>query len=305
MSPRAVALTAALLSLYLLWGSNYVSIKVAVEAMPWPPLLATRWALAGLILLPIALLVGGKVPDPIGPRQVLATLVVAMLLIGAGNGSLFFAEQYISSGLTALLAGTMPIWAAIFAGVVYRRGVGPVTIVGFVLGMVGLYVLLNPHAGSTTNPLAVGVALGGGIVWGLGSVVSVRLPVPKRPLLSASMQMLWVAVLYTIVSALTGDWARASAVLARPLSWQFMLAFFWLVFMAGLFPYCAYLWLLRNAPLTLANSYAFVNPAIAVLLGVLMLGEPFTPRVIAGTAIIIAGVTVIVLSPGPRTIKEA
>jgi drug/metabolite transporter (DMT)-like permease len=270
---------------------------VVVDAMPWPAMLAMRWLVAGPILLVIALLVGGKTPDPIGPRQFFATLVLGMLLIGAGNAGLFISEMYISTGLTALLSGTMPIWASLIAAVLNRRGIGWVTTAGFVLGIGGLYILLDPHAGPGANPLGVAAALGGAMVWATGSAFAARLPTPRRPLLSAAMQMLWVAAIYSVVAAFTGDWARAAAVLTHPLHWHFILAVFWLIFMAGLIPFCAYLWLLRNVPLTIANSYAFVNPALAVLLGVMMLGEPFTGRIIIGTIVIIAGVSLIVLRP--------
>ena len=303
MRSRAVALTAALAALYLLWGSNYLTIKVAVQTLPPFTLLTLRWSLAGLLLFAFTVRRGDRAADPLGPRQWLATAVLGMLLIGTGNGSLFFAEQYLSSGLTALLAGTMPIWAAIIAAILYRRPIAPLTVAGFALGIAGLAVLLDPRGSPNTNPLAVGVALGGAITWALGSVVSVRLPVPKRALVSASMQMLWVSLIFSIVAAITGEWAPTFATLTHPLPQRFIVAFIWLIVGPGLVAYAAYLWLLRNASLTLANTYAFVNPAIAVLLGTVVLGEALTAHVIAGTLIIVVAVTVIVLKPsGPRRV---
>jgi drug/metabolite transporter (DMT)-like permease len=297
---RAVALTAALAALYLLWGSNYLTIKVAVQTLPPFTLLTLRWSLAGLLLFAFAVRRGERAADPLGPRQWLATLLLGTLLIGTGNGSLFFAEQYISSGLTALLAGTMPIWAAIWAALMYRRGIAPLTLAGFALGIGGLVVLLDPHGSPNTNTLAVGVALGGSMTWALGSVLSVRLPVPKRALVSASMQMLWVSAIFAVVATLSGEWPPTLAMLSRPLPLSFIVAFIWLIVGPGLVAYAAYLWLLRNASLTLANTYAFVNPAIAVILGTLVLGEPLTPRIVSGALIIIVAVTLIVVKRNPK-----
>jgi drug/metabolite transporter (DMT)-like permease len=241
-----------------------------------------------------------RADDPLGPRQWISTLVLALLLLGAGNGAVFFAEQYVSSGLTALLAGTMPIWAALFAAAVDRRGIALPTVAGLTLGMVGLYILLDPHGGPNANPLAVGVALTGAALFGFGSVMAPRLPVPKRPLVSAAMQMLWSAAFFAGLAALGGQWPASFAILTHPWSPGFLATFLWLVLCAGLLAYVAYLWLLNNATLMLANSYAFVNPAVAVALGVLMLGEPLTSRIVAGTAVVVAAVTLTLLLPRKR-----
>ena len=305
MRSRAVALTAALLALYLLWGSNYLTIKVAVQTLPPFTLLTLRWAIAGAVLFAFSAPRGDRAADPLGPRQWFSTLLLGMLLMGSGNGSLFYAEQYLGSGLSALLTGTMPIWAALIAAAIERRPIPPLAIAGFALGLAGLFVLLDPHGSPGTNMTAVWVALGGAAIWGLGSVVSNRLPVPKRSSVSASMQMLWVAAVFSVVSAATGEWGPTIAALGRPLPPGFTFAFVWLIVGPGLIAYAAYLWLLRNASLTVANTYAFVNPAIAVLLGTAVLGEPFTAHIAAGTLIIVVAVVLIVLKPsGFRRVKE-
>jgi len=298
--PYALRLAASLFALYVLWGSNYVAIKIALETLPPFPLLAIRWGSAGLLLFAFAAPRGDRAADPLGPRQWLAAAVLALLLIGAGNGSVFFAEQYLSSGLTALLAGTMPLWAAVLAALIGRRGIAVTTILGLALGMIGLFVLLDPHGELHPNPLALGVALAGAVLWAFGSVIAPRLPLPKRPLVSAGMQMLLVGAFFAGIAAIGGEWPASIATIARPWSPTFLITFVWLVFCAGLLAFVAYLWLLKNASLTLANSYAFVNPAFAVALGVAMLGEPLTPRVIAGTVIVVAAVTLIVLKPRRR-----
>ena len=299
MRPHALRLAAALFALYVLWGSNYVGIKIGLETLPPFSLLAIRWGAAGLLLFAFAAPRGNRA-DPLGPRQWLATFVLAVLLIGCGNGSVFFAEQYLSSGLTALLVGTTPLWATLFAALIERRGIRVTTVLGLALGMTGLFVLLDPRGGAHPNPVALAVALGGAVVWAFGSVVAPRLPVPKRPLVSAGMQMLWVGVFFSAVAAVAGEWPASIATITRPWAPTFLLTFLWLVFCAGLLAYVAYLWLLNNVSLTLANSYAFVNPAFAVALGIALLGEPLTLRVVVGTAIVVAAVTLIVLKPTPR-----
>jgi len=298
--PYALRLAAALFALYVLWGSNFVAIKIALETLPPFPLLALRWGSAGLLLFAFAAPRGDRAADPLGPRQWLAAAVLALLLIGAGNGSVFFAEQYLSSGLTALLAGTMPLWAAIFAAVINRRRIAVTAVAGLVVGMIGLFVLLDPRGELHPNPLALAVSLGGAALWALGSVIAPRLSLPKRPLVSAAMQMSLVGIFFAAVAAAGGEWPASIAIILHPWSPTFLVTFVWLVFCAGLLAFIAYLWLLKNVSLTLANSYAFVNPAFAVALGVAMLGEPLTPRIVAGTAIVVAAVTLIVLKPRRR-----
>jgi drug/metabolite transporter (DMT)-like permease len=299
-SRTVVRLAAALFAVYVLWGSNYVAIKLGLETVPAFPLLTIRCGLAGALLFAFAAPRGNRAADPLGPRQWLATLLLALLLLGAGNGAVFFAEQYVSSGLAALLAGTMPIWAALLAAVIDRRGIPLLAVTGLALGMVGLVVLLDPHGGPNGTAFAIGIALGGAALFGLGSVLAPRLPVPKRPLVSAAMQMLWASIFFAIVAALGGQWPASLGVITHPWSPGFIATFLWLVFCAGLLAFVAYLWLLNNVSLLLANSYAFVNPAIAVALGVIILGEPLTLRVVAGTTVVVAAVTLTVLAPRPR-----
>lgn len=299
MRPHAIRLIAALFALYVLWGSNYVAIKLGLETLPPFALLALRWGAAGLALFAVTASRGDRSGDRLGPRQWLATLALAVVLLGAGNGTLFFSEQYISSGLAALLVGTVPLFAAIFAALIDRRAIAWPTALGLGLGMLGLVVLLDPHGESPSAWLAIGVSLAGALTWSFGSVIARRLPVPKRPLVSAAMQMLWVGAIFSVVAALAHEWPATIAIVSRPWAPSFVLTYLWLVLCAGLAGYIAYLWLLSNASLTLANSYAFVNPVVAVALGVVLLGEPFTARVVAGTAIIVAAVTLIVLRPRP------
>ncbi len=301
---HAVRLIAALFALYVLWGSNYVGIKLGLETLPPFSLLALRWGVAGALLFAVAATRGGAAADPLGPRQWLATLTLGIVLLGAGNGALFFSEQYISSGLAALLVGTVPLFAAIFAALIDRRAVTWPTALGLVLGIVGLAVLLDPHGAPRNAWIAIAVSLAGSLSWSFGSVIARRLPTPKRPLVSAAMQMLWVGVIFSIVAAFAHEWPATLQVVMRPWAPSFLLTYLWLVLCAGLAGYIAYLWLLSHASLTLANSYAFVNPVVAVALGIVLLGEPFTTRVVAGTAIVVAAVTLIVVKPRPAPIAR-
>jgi drug/metabolite transporter (DMT)-like permease len=199
-----------------------------------------------------------------------------------------------------LLIGTVPLFAAIFSAIIDRRAITWPTAAGLALGLLGLAVLLDPHGEQPSAWLAIGVSLAGSLSWSFGSVIAHRLPVPRRPLVSAAMQMLWVGAIFSIIAALAHEWPATIGVVTRPWAPSFVLTYGWLVFCAGLAGYIAYLWLLSNASLTLANSYAFVNPVVAVVLGIVFLAEPFTIRVVAGTAIVVAAVALIVLGRRER-----
>ncbi|WIG93368.1 drug/metabolite exporter YedA [Myxococcus sp. SDU36] len=259
-------LIASLLSLYVIWGSTYLAIRWALEGgLPPFQMSGVRFVLAGALLFAVLWLRGAPVPTA---RQWGASAVVGLLLLGVGNGGLVFAQQSVPSGVAALVVGSLPLWTALFGGL-FGQWPGRAERWGLAVGFGGV-VLLN-----------LGRDLGGGVLptlallvspmsWALGSVWSRRLPMP-RGLMSTAAQMLCGGAVMLGFSLLIGE--RPTA-MPPP---RAVAAFFYLVVFGSLVGYSAYGYLLRNARASLATSYAYVNPVLAVLLGGLLAGETMTP----------------------------
>ncbi len=297
-SPGQPALVwAALLTVYLLWGSTYLAIRVAVATMPPLLMAGARFTIAGAILcawrLPAAL-AAGRPPTPAQWRR--ATIIGALLLLG-GNGGLSFAEQWLPSGLSALLVSTVPIWMALIDWLLFRRRVRPVTIAGLALGLAGVGVLVGTPSTSGSTALAIATVLGGSIAWAGGTLYSRGARLPDDLLLGTGMQMICGGGLLLLVALVTGEFRALHVAAVAPAAW---LGFAYLVFLGGVVGFSAYLWLVRNAPTPLVSTYAYVNPFVAVVLGGAILHEPVDWHTVAGGAIILMGVACIASASGRR-----
>jgi drug/metabolite transporter (DMT)-like permease len=286
----AIRIALALFAVYVLWGSNFVALKVGLETLPPFALLAVRWLVAGGILF--ALSAGpGRRADPLGPRQWIAGLVVGFFLIGGGNGLVTYGEQFESSAMTALLTAGSPIWSTLLGMAFFRQHVGWPTWCGLALGLGGLAVLIHPSHGGAGSWAGVVAILLGGVMWAVGSALALSLPLPKRPLVAVALQMLGGAASLAVATVLSGE-TRAFAHIA--LTPQFLWTFAWLVTCAGLVGYIAFNWLLQNTSLSLASTYAYVNPIVAVFMGSYLLHEQITFAMVLGAAIIVCGVALII-----------
>jgi len=297
-APKASALRIALAMgvVYILWGSTYLAIAVAIETIPPLLMAGVRYLIAGSLLYGWARWRGAGRPLRIHWRS--AAVVGGLLLLG-GNGGLVWGEQRVPTGAAALLVSTVPLWMVLLDWL--RPGgsrPGWKVFAGLALGCTGLILLLRPTAGGHLDPVGATVILLGAFCWALGSLRSRTMPLPGSQLLATAMEMLSGGGLLVLVGLVTGESAHLH--LAQ-VSSRSLLGLGYLITGGALIGFTAYTWLLRAAPPALVATYAYINPIVAVFLGWLILGEPLTGRTAAAAAVIIAGVVLITLSRRPQT----
>lgn len=283
----------ALGTVYLLWGSTYLGIKYAIETMP--PLLmgSLRFLAAGGVLYVLAIRQGDSAGDRPGSRQWLAALVIGGALLVGGNGGVILAEQYVPSGVVALFVATAPLWMAIIDRVIFRRRLPGLVVVGLVLGFGGVAFMIGSPGSGHISLFGAALALAAPLCWASGSVFTRHVKLPVRPLVAASMEMLWAGALFGILSVATGELGRVHWQGISRTSW---LALLYLIVFGSLVGFSAYVWLLRSAPLSLVSTYAYVNPVVAVILGAIVAGEVLSPRILIAGSIILAAVALIVVA---------
>jgi drug/metabolite transporter (DMT)-like permease len=292
-STPAARIWLALGTVYLVWGSTYLGIKFAIETMP--PLLmgSLRFLAAGGVLYILAIRQGNSAGDRPGSRQWMAALAIGAALLVGGNGGVILAEQYIPTGVAALFVATAPLWMAIIDRVIFGRRLPPLVIAGLVIGFGGVAFMIGSPGSGHINLFGAALALAAPLCWAGGSVFTRHVKLPVRPLLAASMEMLWAGVLFGVWSLASGELGRVHWQGISRASW---LALLYLIVFGSLVGFSAYVWLLRSAPLSLVSTYAYVNPVVAVVLGAIFIGEALTPRVLIAGTIILAAVALIVVA---------
>lgn len=283
-APRPWAIALALGVLYVVWGSTYLAIRIALEGYPPFLLGAIRMLLAGALMY--AALRWRGVPAPTPPQwRRLWWLSIFMVLLS--NGLVNVAEREVSSGMAAVAVASMPLWAALFA---LARGERPgrVEWIGLAVGFAGV-LWLNAGGTLAATPTGMIMLLVAPVAWAWGSIWSRGRDLPA-PFMSAAGQMLTGGIWMLAAALVTGE--RMTTWPSLPAS----LALFYLVGFGSIVGFTAYIWLLHHVRPVLATSYAYVNPPIAVLFGVLLAGEVISANEIAATAVILAGVAVITLA---------
>jgi len=274
---------------YVVWGSTYLAIAIAVETLP--PLLyaGLRFALAGLLLA--AWLAFRGVDLRISRRELAGAAAVGILLLAVANGLVVLAERTVPSGVAALIVASIPLWIVIYRMIAGER-VGRDLLAGVLLGLVGVAILVVPGGlNGTIDPIGALMLFGATLSWALGTFLSPRLSTPRNALVSTAYQMLAGGVVLLVVGLGRGELAHVDP---ATFSIRSMIAFAYLVLFGSLVAYSAYTWLLRNASVSLVSTYAFVNPVVAVVLGALVLAEPITPSILIGAAVIVVAVAFIV-----------
>ncbi len=286
------AVLAALLAVYIIWGSTYLAIRFAVATLPPFLMAGVRFLIAGVLLYVFMRLRGA--PRPTLAQWRAAAIIGACLLL-AGNGFVAWAEGHgVPSSLTALLISLTPIWMALINWLRpqgHRPSV-PV-IIGLLLGFGGVALLISPqltggiHMASLAGFLIIPLA---SLCWSIGSIYSRTAAVPASPLMGTAIEMLLGGVLLSLAGVATGE---VGAVHLAAITGSSLLALLYLIVFGSLVAFTAYVWLLRNTPLSIASTYAYVNPVVAVFLGWALGGEHLTPLTLVAAAIIIAAVVVI------------
>jgi len=284
---------------YLVWGSTYFFIRLSVAHIPPMLVGVLRYLTAGILLLLWCRLTGKPVftRDAIGPA-----FVSGVLLLCGGNGILIWSEQYIPSSLAAILLASGPIWFVVLDKRMWQVNFrSRSTIAGLVMGFAGVLLLfaerLKPASSPSSMPamstLALGILIIGSVSWAAGSLYSKYRSAAVSNSVNAGWQMLLAGLVFVLLSGLSGEW-KGFEVRQVPLSsW---LAIAYLVTLGSLAGYSAFVWLLQVRPATQVSTHAYVNPVVAVLLGVFFAGEQMTPLQMAGLTIILCSVLMINLA---------
>ncbi len=286
----------SLWSVYVIWGSTYYGIALAIESMP--PLLAmgTRFLAATSILIVV---LGAKngwrsliIPRP----EFINASLMGGTLLGIAIGSVALGERYVPTGIAALIISALPFWIAIFRTVDGNRP-SNLSWLGVVIGFVGVAFLLKPGSVNPLNGASTGLMLFwacmimiGNIGWSFGSYIAPRFPMPKNPMISTMYQMLTGGLLLVVVGLATGE-KFADFIDATRSSWA---GWSYLTLVGSIVAYSSYVWLISNAPIGLISTYAYVNPVIAISLGAIFLHEKISISYIFGGAIVVLGVLMVV-----------
>lgn len=283
-APALLPLLASLFALYFIWGSTYFVIRVGVES--WPPMMLAglRFLLAGIILTLFLLLRGEKLP---GWRAAGNAALVGIMLLAIGNGAVTVAEhQNVPSGIAAVMVATVPLFAMCFSrlfGIQTRW----IEWLGIAVGLVGI-ILLNSGGHLGGNPWGAAMILAGSLSWAFGSVWGSRVALPSG-MMAGAIEMLTAGVVLLIASTLSGEHLTG-----RPaLSGFFALGY--LTLFGSIIAINAYMYLIRNVTPAIATSYAYVNPVVAVLLGISFAGETLSSREWLALGVIVLAVVLVTL----------
>ena len=274
----------------LIWGTTYLGIRVALDAVPPALMGGFRWTAAGALLCAALLIRGEKLP----PRSAWRGLALqGFLMLGLGNGLVAWAEQYVPSGLTAVILSTAPFWmAGVEASLRAGERLGRRSLAGLLIGFGGILVLVWPDltAGGVAGlrfaagVLALQIACLG---WALGSSLSKRRAQAQGVLASTAVQMVLGGLMMGVVGLLAGEWRHLEAD-ARGVG-----ALVYLTFVGSIGGFVAYIYALKHLPVSTVSLYAYVNPVIAVLLGAALLGEPFGVHTVVAIAVVFTGVALV------------
>jgi drug/metabolite transporter (DMT)-like permease len=274
----------ALVTVYVIWGSTYLGIAVTGETIP--PLFAasTRFIAAGGMMVLVVLLRGGQRVS----RRALGSCILIGLLLPGANAVLFFAERNVPTGLASLIIASVPLWVVVLRLAAHER-LPWQALAGVGVGFAGVAILAQPSGGAKAWGIALCVL--SAIMWSIGSVLSARVTMPDDPFAATAYEMLAGGLVMLPISLFTvHDFSPSTASI---LGWIYLVTF------GSIIGYTAYVWLLANAPLGLVSTYAYVNPVVAIALGVAFRGEQLTWRLLLGAAIVVVAVATVVRQEPP------
>jgi drug/metabolite transporter (DMT)-like permease len=280
--------------IYFIWGSTYLAIRYAIETIPPFLMAGTRFTAAGLLMYGVLRIAGQ--PNP-SARQWLQLAVVGTFLFLGGNGFVVWAEQFINSGLAALLVSTLPVWL-ILLDWLWAGGPRPTgaAMAGIALGILGTLILVDPVQLVGSNLYLPGAAMVvlASMLWAIGSIYSKKFRQPSSIFMSAACQMIGGGLSLLLTSLLLGETRSFDPAAVSAVS---LGGFFYLMLFGSVIAISAYVWLLQNASASSVSTYAFVNPAVAILLGWLIADEEINAHILAGAAVILAGVFLVIRAP--------
>jgi drug/metabolite transporter (DMT)-like permease len=286
----------AFAAVYLIWGSTYLTIHIAIETIPALLMSGARFVLAGLLLLAFS-------RRPGAPRERLtlihwrSAVVIGACLLLFGNGGVAWGEQYLPSGFVALIIATVPLWMALFSPAFGGRWINWTSAIGIAIGLAGIVLLVRPGGGGAGHWQTLVVLLAP-VLWAVGSLYARSAPAPRQPLTAIAMEMIAGGLLLAGAGVVTGELGHVHL---GNVSAASIAAFIYLVLIGALVGYVAYIWLLHHVSVTAASTYAFVNPVVAVALGAIILGEQVTPMTLIAATLIVGAVLVLLVGQGRKT----
>lgn len=280
------------LAIYLIWGSTYLAIRFAIETIPALFSAGVRFLAGGAMLYAYARLSGAAAATKLQWRN---SAIIGLLLIVGGTGTVTWAEQYVPSGLAALMVAAMPFWMVLIEWL-RPDGKRPLmsVVAGLVLGFIGIIVLIGPiqvAAEGVFGLIGLFALLFATLSWASGSIYSRHIDLPQSKLLSVGIQMLTGGVILTLLAGATGEFPRVNF---DAISFKSIAGLLYLI-IVGSIAFVAYVWLLKVTTPAKASTYAFVNPVVAVFLGWLIGGEDITARTIVAAVVITSAVAVITI----------
>jgi drug/metabolite transporter (DMT)-like permease len=285
--PR-VLIPLCMLALYVIWGSTYLGIRFALESYPPFLLAGVRFLTAGVLMYAFLRWRGHRPPSRLQWRN---AAITGVLLLGFGNGLVCFAEERVSSGIAAVAVASMPLFAALFSGM-YGDWPTRRETLGLAIGFAGV-IVLNLGSGLSGSHLGAFALVFAAMCWAFGSLWSRRRDMPAGPMNTAA-QMLCASIALLAFGFIGGEHLPAHPTTRATLAVVYLAAF------GSIVAFSAYLYVLKHARPALSTSYAYVNPPVAVLFGVMLAGEHVGPYDLAGMAIILLGVAVITLAKSRR-----
>src|SRR3954454_21021439 len=296
--PQDMRVWAALGAIYVIWGSTYLAIRLMVETVPPALGAGVRFVIAGGAMLAFLQTRGAL---RVTRSQLLWCAVVGTLLAAGGNGLVTVAERDVPSGLAALLISSEPLWIVLLRATRRDRAAGR-TIVGVAIGFVGVGILLLP--GGRPDDVPIGMALlivVAAVSWALGSFISPRVDLPRDPLTSTAWSLLIGGAVLVAAGLIAGEGADVDV---GAFSAKSLVALAYLIVVGSIVAFSCYAWLLANAPISQVSTYAYVNPVIAVVLGAVFLSEDVAVATIAGMALVVASVAVIVREESRQSVAS-
>ncbi|MGH3072762.1 MAG: EamA family transporter [Gaiellaceae bacterium] len=282
----------ALWTIYLVWGSTYLAIKVSVRTLPAFLSAGTRFLLAGGLLAVILLATGRSIR--VTRRELGAAAVLGTALLALGVGVVTLAETRIDSSTAAMIAGSVPL-QVILLRTLAREQVALATRLSVLAGLAGLALVVIPGGEGSSSAVGLALMVGASVSWSLGSFFGHRLPLPQDGFVATTWEMLSAGVVLVVLGAATGEFGSADA---SAFSLESVLAWLYLGVFGTLVAFTAYTWLLRNAPISKVVTHQYVNPLVAIALGALVLGEEITLATGLGAALIVGSVFVAVRQEG-------
>ena len=284
----------ALVVVYIVWGSTYFGIKIAVETMP--PLLAagSRFLTAALLLA--AILSWRGISLRVSRRELGASAVAGGLLLALGVGLVHVAETRIDSSVAAIIAGTVPLQIIGFR-LLAAESPARATRLSTLAGLAGLGLVVAPGLGTGSTALGLAIAISATIAWSTGSFLSKRLPLPRDPFVATAWEMALGGTFLMLGALAFGEYGQLSS---DTFALDSVLAWAYLVVMGSLVGFSAYAWLLRVAPISLVVTHQYVNPLVAIGLGMAFLGERPSPWTLVGAALVIGAVYIAIRAEFPR-----